>query len=381
MKRRLTTIGLSLEDSKTVILDGTEPCGSYVKYLGYYINHKGVDVGQQIFHNIQKARLKLKELAPLGIFKNALSHGKLLKAFQVFIFSVLEFGISIWQPTRRQSNKVNSFIRNAIRGLTGSSRSTPIKDLERMFSFKNYFKRWCDRHLNWHNHRCFKENDSNVLYNKRVKMSFKPSGFFTAIQESYSSSAVLLQRILPAAPISCINCHEQYQVPNQTIKCQFSRFIGDVATPAHPRSNQAYALELDSFLLDNKSNLLQLHQYDDMIVYSDGSPEDGHQSASYIIIHNNQLIIRGFDISSIIPNSSTRAEIAAITLATLDPMVQNYNGNIKLFTDSQAAQSVIKDYIAGKNYRNVYSIDLLKQSSAKLSDLTIEYTVVTLEMN
>ena len=36
-------------------------------------------------------------------------------------------------------------------------------------------------------------------------------------------------------------------------------------------------------------NLISMYfgNVDDMIVYSDGSPKDGHQSASYIIIHNN----------------------------------------------------------------------------------------------
>ena len=48
---------------------------------------------------------------------------------------------------------------------------------------------------------------------------------------------------------------------------------------------------------------MQKHANDELVNYSDGSPEDGFQSASYVIINNGQMFYRSFDISHINPNS------------------------------------------------------------------------------
>ena len=231
-----------------------------------------------------------------------------------------------------------------------------------MFSFKNYYKRWCDRYLSWHNHRYFKEDDSSVAYHSKVKMSCKISDDYQAIMDQYNNAPKIPQRQLPITPIECKKCNQTHVMPNQMIKCQFSNFAGNCSRQERPQSTAACRLQ-DLFLLKNKQNLINKHQIDEMVVYMDGSPDHGFQTSAYISVHGNQIKIRAFDISNLYPHTSTRAKLATITLASNDPTVAAYGGPIKLITDLKYSIEIIKEYRNGVNYRNIYSTDILEQAS------------------
>ena len=373
IKNCLQRIGLDLEDSKTQVLDGTELPDYYIKYLGYWINHQGSDAIVQIQKNISKARKKIKEIAYLGIFKNALADDKLLKSFGTLIFPILEFGLSIWSPTRKLAGLVNSFIRSSIRGLTGTSRSTSIYDIQRMFSFDDFYKRWSDRHIKWHNHRCFKEDSpQDVRHHQKVKMSFKCSDLFNTMKETYAGSAKILQRQLPNNPITCTKCGIDHAVPNQTIKCLFEslsmRPTVDNSTGAVP------AFQIDSYLIKHKTHLLAQHANDsDIHIYTDGGLKDKYGSASAVIIKENTIHLSSSDVSHLQITSSTRAEIAAIVAASHHPALHNYTGNIHLYTDSQSALQNCKMFVNGHDFSTIYGVDLLVQSSQLFQNIQTKW--------
>ena len=363
IKTRLASIGLELEDSKTETINESNNA-RFTKYLGYWINHHGTNVDMQVSTNIANARYRLKEFIRLGIFRNALDSDKLLKSFSCFVFPILEFGLHIWQPDKKNSNSINGFIRASIRSLTGTARSTPISDIEEMFQFSDFNKRWAERHIRWHNHRCFKENDPCTMFAEKVKMAFKPHPKLEEVSRAFPRIMKVLQRQLPRLPVHCFTCNTVHSVPNQTIKCCYQHAIQNVEMEInHPLHNKT-AMNLDNYLLQYKRKLLDLQLADKIVICTDGSLvlSPYYASAAYVIIYNNQIFYQSYNISNLRVQSSTRAEIIALILALNDPRIQNCNLPVETYLDSKAAISNILHYKSGRNFRNVHTIDLMTKS-------------------
>ena len=360
IERRLFTVGLTLQSSKTVIIDGTEHENYYFKYLGYYLNHKGCSYEIQMERNLSKARYSFGQQKYLGIFKNSTSHDKLLRSFGSFIFPILEFGLLIWNPKKVLCKKIDSFIRTCVRYLVGASKSTPIIDLEAMYGFTSFYTRCLDRHIAWHNHRCYKEGSTDVIHRKKVSMSFSVHPKLHPIQSEFPNISSLLLRQLPTRPAICTECGNQHSIANQFIKCQFKNFIS--SSQIQDPITSCSLLSVESYLNIHLDYLKSLSIADNLVIYTDGSFKPKYSSAAFLIITNNELTYEAFNVTSFDVTSSTRAELAAIALALNHEKVLNNSLPITIYSDSEAAISIWEDYWSNKNYRNIYAIDIIIQN-------------------
>ena len=373
ISRRLASIGLTLAHDKTQFITADQPQAVFHKYLGYWINHSGCNVSKQVEKNIESARFKLRQLGRLGIFKNALDNVKLLKAFGSFIFPILEFGLLIWTPTIALAKPINVFIRSSIRSLTGTGRSCSISDLEIMFCYNNFYTRWANRHIAWHKYRCFKENDTDTLFQEKVKMTFKPHDKTSDLRAAYPGLQKFIQRQLPNRPITCPNCQQTHNYPNAVISCCFASVRHDQSMSLPETKTATTMLDLDSFMIANEAQLLDQNRENELLIYTDGGYSADYSSAAYAIIDANGITYKAFNISDLNIQSSTRAEIVAIVLALKDPSVQACRKPIvRIFTDSQPAIPNISGYGNHSNFRNIHSIDILTQLNLEVGDFEVK---------
>ena len=377
ISRRLASIGLTLAHDKTQFLTADQPQNVFHKYLGYWINHSGCNVKKQVEKNIENARFKLRQLGRLGIFRNALDDTKLLKAFGSFIFPILEFGLLIWTPTKALAHPINMFIRSSIRSLTGVARSCAIPDLQIMFCFNDFYKRWSNRHIAWHNHRCFKEQDKDTLFLEKVKMTFKPHKKMGELKSTFPGLTKFIKRQLPNCPISCPNCNQIHDHPNSVINCCFASVRHDQCMLLPETKPSTHMLDLHAFLIAHKKKLLEEVCPDELLIYTDGGYSKDYSSAAYAILNEDGIKLKAFNITDLNIQSSTRAEIIAIVLALQDPIVQRCRKPIvRIVTDCQPAIPNIRAYGNQINYRNIHSIDILTQLDLTVGDFSVEFNWV-----
>ena len=113
-------------------------------------------------------------------------------------------------------------------------------------------------------------------------------------------------------------------------------------------------INLDNYLLHNKHKLLDLQIANKIVICTDGllilTPY--YASAAYFIIYNDQIYYHFYNISSLLVQSSTRAEILALN----DSWIQNCNLPVEAYLDSKAAIRNIHHYKSGRNFRNVHIV-------------------------
>eukprot|EP00834_Sanchytrium_tribonematis_P005979 NODE_403_length_8041_cov_0.563712.p3 type:complete len:380 gc:universal NODE_403_length_8041_cov_0.563712:6879-8018(+) len=295
-----------------------------------------------------------------------------MRIFGSQIMPCISQGLQIWEPTRTLCKPIEKFIKDSIRDLSGTASFCSISDLHSLFDFTDFYSKWSFDHLKWNNHRVFIENEGCCIAAEPVRMSFRMSKKGKEIQVAFPGIKRLIQRNLPVEEVDCPVCHGSHNQPNGIVLC-LKNYTKSKLTRENDEANiRATKLDVDLFMMENKSKLINESRNDQSIIYTDGSLTAMESNSAYCIIQNNALKYKSANITDYYVNSSTRAEIMAILIAIKDPELDRRN-EIIIRSDSKSAIASLQNYQNGMNYRYIHSADLIQQVNLNGLNLKFEY--------
>eukprot|EP00834_Sanchytrium_tribonematis_P004598 NODE_236_length_11993_cov_1.471078.p4 type:complete len:254 gc:universal NODE_236_length_11993_cov_1.471078:3590-2829(-) len=246
-----------------------------------------------------------------------------MKCISTYLVLILEYALCIFEPEAKLARKINSFILGTVRDFSGSSHDTKLEDLYNMYQFCQFYTRWSQLHIRWNNHRCFKEGSGDVAYVPTVRYSMQPCDQYFEVNEMYHGLIKMIKKQIPSITSPCDNCGQLHDYKSQIIHCYFGH-IREQYNSTHFKAVETHLetkLKIGRILGGNHKLLSSYIKPGQVSIYTDGSKVNNLGYASFMIITENDVFYESFEISDLIVDSSTRAEIIAITLACDDNRV------------------------------------------------------------
>eukprot|EP00834_Sanchytrium_tribonematis_P004662 NODE_242_length_11906_cov_0.577454.p1 type:complete len:1247 gc:universal NODE_242_length_11906_cov_0.577454:5499-1759(-) len=370
LKRRLKSIGLELNNDKTEVIDSD----MYKKYLGIALNRKGLCKKTQIKWNLEKAYAKKTNLVRAGIFKySGIKMELIMKTIQTYLVPILDYSLQIFEPDAKLARRINSFILTTVRDFSGTAGDTKLEDIYDMFAFTDYYTRWCGLHIKWNNHRVGKESNGNTAYVPTMKYSMQPIKQYYQVEEKYRGLIPFIKKQIPRVSVECDNCNGTHEHKSGVLHCFFANMTEEYVSANYGMSNSRDDLiQLNRIIRGNHGLLSDYIVPDKVMVYTDGSKVGKFGWASYVIISDNGVYFESFEVSDLIIDSSTRAEILAICLACNDTRI-NWELDVMICSDSRGAIETIKNYQENISFRKISSIDIIQQTNPNIKNIELKW--------
>ena len=271
----------------------------------------------------------------------------------------------MFEPNRDLAKKVDRFISKSIRSLLSIPYYTPNAELQYIGQYSSFYDRWHDCTSRFLNHLSVKANRLDLVqFQPKVKMSFSMRNKVTSLYDKNKRHWQTIKRAFPKPEnINCPSCNSNHAHVNKYFAC--------ATPPTIPKAicdkSRGLALEIPEEYLGRIAETQNRTEFNKITVFTDASyHEDTNEAtAAMVFITNDRYWFKIFNLKRFHPDSSTRAEIAAICLAIYSLKDTAYMNNIiEIFTDSDPSKKIFNKVIKNeKNLHKLCGIDLIGKTS------------------